>query len=151
MTPGVDIRIGGKPQTPETIAVSPMNFGLFGHYTGGLAVRRYEIVVSAEDFVGCAGDRIAAFVDDCKRDDAQHGGLEIPCVVALGYPGVRTLLDNPACLAELVSGYLASETLWALLGETAPDKPAYILHSLETLSVEPAGIHLNGAALETAA
>ncbi len=151
MTPPIDIRIGGASQSPDSIAVTPMNFGLFGHYTGGLAVHRYEIVVAAEKFAACTGDRIAAFIDDCKRDDAQYGGLEIPCIVGLGYPGICTLLENPECLAELVIGYLASETLWALLGDSAPDKPAYILHSLETLSVEAARIHLSGAALEAAA
>lgn len=151
MTRSIDICIGGEPQPPESIAVAPMNFGLFGHYTGGLAVRRYEIVVESEVFVARAGDRIAAFVDDCKRDDAQYGGLEIPCIVTLGYPGIGTLLDNPACLSELVTDYLATETLWALLGNTAPDTPAYTLHSLETLSIDPAGIRLSGAALETAA
>lgn len=151
LTPPIDIRIGSRSQPPESIAVSPMNFGLFGHYTGGLAVHRYEIAIAAEDFVACLGDRVAGFIDDCKRDDARYGGLEVPCIVALGYPGVRTLLDNPACLAELVTGYLATETLWALLGDPAPGRPAYILHSLEALTVEPAGIHLSGAALKTVA
>ena len=34
MPPPITIRIGGTAQRPETIGVSPMNFGLFGHRSG---------------------------------------------------------------------------------------------------------------------
>ena len=147
MTSPIDIRIDGVPQSPDSVGVSPMNFGLFGHYTGGLPVQRYEIGVASEDFVARAGDLIAEFVADCKRDDARHGGLEIPCIVALKYPGMSTLLDNPACLAELVTECLPTETLYALLGDPTADKPAYILHSLDALTVDTGFIRLGGAAL----